>query len=28
VNARNQLDELRRRALPARPGQDPSGQYL
>ena len=28
VNARNQLEEMRRRALPGRPGQDPSGQYL
>jgi Protein of unknown function (DUF2587) len=28
VNARNQLEEMRRRALPARPGPDPSGQYL
>jgi hypothetical protein len=28
VNARNQLEEMRRRALPGRPGPDPSGQYL
>jgi hypothetical protein len=28
VNARNQLEEMRRRALPGRPGSDPSGQYL
>jgi hypothetical protein len=28
VNARNQLEEMRRRALPGRPGADPSGQYL
>ena len=30
VTARNQLEEMRRRAIPGRPGQpgDPSGQYL
>jgi hypothetical protein len=28
MNARNQLEEMRRRALPGRPGPDPSGQYL
>jgi hypothetical protein len=28
VNARNQLEEMRRRALPGRQGSDPSGQYL
>jgi hypothetical protein len=28
VNARSQLEEMRRRALPGRPGPDPSGQYL
>ena len=28
VNARSQLEEMRRRALPGRPGTDPSGQYL
>jgi hypothetical protein len=28
VNARNQLEEMRRRALPGRSGPDPSGQYL
>jgi hypothetical protein len=28
VNARSQLEEMRRRALPGRPGADPSGQYL
>ena len=28
VNARNQLEEMRRRALPGRPSPDPSGQYL
>jgi hypothetical protein len=30
VNARNQLEEMRRRALPGRPGSgpDPTGQYL
>jgi hypothetical protein len=30
VNARSQLEEMRRRALPGRPGpgSDPSGQYL
>jgi hypothetical protein len=28
VNARNQLEEMRRRAIPGRPGSDPSGQYL
>jgi Protein of unknown function (DUF2587) len=26
--ARNQLEEMRRRALPGRPGSDPTGQYL
>jgi Protein of unknown function (DUF2587) len=28
VNARNQLEEMRRRALPGRQGPDPTGQYL
>jgi hypothetical protein len=28
MSARNQLEEMRRRALPGRPGPDPSGQYL
>jgi hypothetical protein len=28
MTARNQLEEMRRRALPGRPGPDPSGQYL
>jgi hypothetical protein len=28
MTARNQLEEMRRRALPGRPAQDPSGQYL
>ena len=28
VNARNQLEEMRRRAIPGRQGPDPSGQYL
>jgi hypothetical protein len=28
VTARNQLEEMRRRALPGRTGTDPSGQYL
>jgi hypothetical protein len=30
MTARNQLEEMRRRAIPGRPGQpgDPSGQYL
>jgi Protein of unknown function (DUF2587) len=28
VTARNQLEEMRRRALPGRSGPDPSGQYL
>jgi hypothetical protein len=28
VNARNQLEEMRRRAIPGRSGPDPSGQYL
>jgi Protein of unknown function (DUF2587) len=28
MNARNQLEEMRRRAIPGRPGSDPSGQYL
>jgi hypothetical protein len=28
MTARNQLEEMRRRALPGRPGSDPSGQYL
>jgi hypothetical protein len=28
MTARNQLEEMRRRALPGRPGADPSGQYL
>ena len=28
VAARNQLEEMRRRALPGRPTPDPSGQYL
>jgi hypothetical protein len=28
VNARSQLEEMRRRAIPGRPGQDPSGPYL
>jgi hypothetical protein len=28
MTARNQLEEMRRRALPSRPGPDPSGQYL
>jgi hypothetical protein len=28
VTARNQLEEMRRRAIPGRPGADPTGQYL
>jgi Protein of unknown function (DUF2587) len=28
MTARNQLEEMRRRALPGRSGPDPSGQYL
>ena len=28
MSARNQLEEMRRRALPGRPGSDPTGQYL
>ena len=28
MTARNQLEEMRRRAIPGRPGPDPSGQYL
>jgi Protein of unknown function (DUF2587) len=28
MNARNQLEEMRRRALPGRPAPDPTGQYL
>jgi hypothetical protein len=28
MSARNQLEEMRRRAIPGRPGPDPSGQYL
>ena len=28
MTARNQLEEMRRRAIPGRPGADPSGQYL
>ena len=28
MSARNQLEEMRRRALPGRSGPDPSGQYL
>jgi hypothetical protein len=28
VNARNQLEEMRRRAIPGRQGPDPTGQYL
>jgi hypothetical protein len=28
MTARNQLEEMRRRALPGRPAPDPSGQYL
>jgi Protein of unknown function (DUF2587) len=28
MSARNQLEEMRRRAIPGRPGADPSGQYL
>jgi Protein of unknown function (DUF2587) len=28
MSARNQLEEMRRRAIPGRPGSDPSGQYL
>jgi hypothetical protein len=28
MSARNQLEEMRRRAIPGRPGTDPSGQYL
>ena len=28
VNARSQLEEMRRRAIPGRQGPDPSGQYL
>ena len=28
MTARNQLEEMRRRALPGRQGSDPSGQYL
>jgi Protein of unknown function (DUF2587) len=28
MSARNQLEEMRRRAIPGRTGSDPSGQYL
>jgi hypothetical protein len=28
VNARNQLEEMRRRAIPGRQGPEPSGPYL
>jgi hypothetical protein len=28
MTARNQLEEMRRRAIPGRTGPDPTGQYL